>query len=51
MSKPIEIILFPEADKFIDRIEKSAGKKSFKISKQDIEKAGVIKENYFKGLL
>ena len=29
MSKPIEIILLPEADKFVDEIEKSARKKLF----------------------
>ncbi len=29
MKKPIEIILLPEADKFVDKIEKSARKKLF----------------------
>jgi len=29
MNKPIEIILLPEADKFVDEIEKSARKKLF----------------------
>ena len=29
MSKPIEIILLPEADKFVDKIQKSARKKLF----------------------
>jgi phage-related protein len=114
MSKPIEIILLPEADNFVDKIEKSARKKLFyairktkmmiygdwfekmkgskdifefrvkdsnkffrlfafwdrsgdnetlivcthglikktnKTPKQDIEKAEMIKEKYFKGLL
>ncbi len=35
MSKPIEIILLPEAQKFADKIEKSE----------------MIKEKYFKGLI
>lgn len=114
MIKPIEIVLLPEADKFVDKIEKSARKKLFysirktkmriygdwfeklkssndifefrvkdsnkffrlfafwdstgdtetlivcthglikktnKTPKQDIEKAEIIKEKYFKGLL
>ena len=114
MIKPIEIVLLPEADKFVDKIEKSARKKLFyairktkmriygdwfeklkssndifefrvkdsnkffrlfafwdssgdtetlivctyglikktnKTPKQDIEKAEMIKEKYFKGLL
>ena len=29
MIKPIEIVLLPEADKFVDKIEKSARKKLF----------------------
>ena len=65
MSKPIEIVLLPEAEKFVDTIETSARKKLFyairktkirvkktnKTPKQDIKKAEMIKDKYFKGLI